>query len=613
MAAASYTTDLAVISQADESSGTWAEPTATGWTALSSTSFQETDFPLQGATTLYCVSGPIKTGVGGLLADAGASGITIPTDGAVLYWMWLSVPGLMDTSNSARLVIGSGLADFYWVQGLAKADYTYGGWRNLAMGDPSAITVSTQGAPSSTRRYFGWCYACTFSGTLKGNPYGADVIRYGRCEARINGGELAGYATFDGFAAVNDTSANRWGLIQAVSGGYLWKGLITLGYSSAVDFRDSNKMILIDNTPRVTSNFNKIEIKQATSRVDWTSISFLCTAPSTTASKGSLEVVDDCDVNIDKCTFTDMNIFIFKASSAILNSIFRRCAAITANGADFTGSLFDASTVAADTSCIVWDVNTDPNNYLDSCTFIKGTNAHHAIEFGTTSPTTMTLTNTIFTGFNASNAQNDSCIHFKRTTGEITLTISGGTVPSYKTAGATITIVTSSRTIKAIVQKADGTKIASARVLLKTAADASGGFPYDDTVTITNSGTTATVSHTAHGMATNDKVQITGASLTANNGIFQITKVSDDSYTYTMSSTPGSNPTGTIKANFIFLDGTTDTNGEISMSRAIGANQTVTGWARKSSGSPYYKQGPLSGEVVTTGNSTFTAILSTDE
>jgi len=613
MAAPSYTTDLSVISQADEASGTWAEPTATGWGQIGSTAFQETDFPLQGATTLYCMSGTVKTGVGGLLADAGAGGITIPTDGAVLIWIWLSVPGLLDASDSIRAVIGSGLADFYWTAPLVKADYTYGGWRNIACADPSAISMTSQGSPTSTRRYFGWCFAVTFSGTLKGNPYGVDVIRYGRCEARMSGGEAANYATFAGFAAANDATSARWGLIQAVSGGYLWKGLITLGYSSAVDFRDSNALIFIDYTPKVTSNFNKIEIRQAGSRVDWTGITFLCNSPSTTASKGSLEVVDDCDVNIENCTFVDMATFIFKATSAVLNSVFRRCGQITANDASFAGTNFDSSSVAADSSALVWDVNTDPSSDLSGCNFVKGTNAHHAIEFGTTSPTSMTLTNVTFSGFNASNGQNDSTLHIKRTTGTVTITISGGSTPTYKSDGATVVIVTSSRTIKAIVQEADGTKISSARVLLKTAEDATGGFPYDDTVTIVNSGTTATVTHNSHGMLTNDKVVISGASLNPNNGVFTITRIDDNSYSYTMGSAPGSSPTGTIKCSFVFLEGTTDGSGEISMSRAIGAEQDVIGWARKSSSSPYFKEGPISGTVVTTGNTTLTAILSPDE
>jgi hypothetical protein len=625
VAAPSYTSDLSTFNLA-ENSGTVEELTGTtvlynyGGTPV----INDTDDIIQGS---YHASAAAKQSAGqcaSIAYDYG-SGVTIPTDGAFLIWHKFDAGGLLDfyANGGVRVCVGSSVTAFkVWkIAGKDVTPFPYGGWKNYALNPTVSTDLTTEGSPTSTLQHVGMAIMLTGAGPSKGNPHKMDAIRYGRCEARMNGGDVSnGYATFAGFAAKNDANDatngyNRWGLIQAVAGGFLWKGLMTLGYSSAVDFRDSNTNVFIDDTRKVTAGFNKIDIRQATSRIDWTNVNFICTNPSTTTSKGRLEVVDDADVNLSYCTFTDMDTFIFKSNSAVLNSTFRRCNTITANDADFSYTLFDAASVAADTSQLVWDVNSDPNNDLDNCTFIKGANAHHAIEFGTTSPTTMTLTNVIFSGFNASNAQNDSAIHIKRTTGTVTITITGGTSPSYKTAGAAVVIVTSSRTVKAIAQLADGTRIGLARVLLRTAATASGGFPYDATVTITNSSTTATVSHTAHGMATNDKIQITGASLSQNNGVFAITKISDDSYSYIMASAPGSNPTGTIKATFVFLEGETNntegaTKGEISMSRAIGANQAVTGWARKASSN--YKQGPLSGTVLTTGDLTLVAILSPD-
>jgi hypothetical protein len=611
MATAVYATDLATFDLA-EAATAWAEPTASGWTLGAAPGTADTENVIQGT---YSIPKAFNaTGVGGMLANFG-SGPTIPTDGGIFYWFFWASPATLDSeaNGGIRAVVGSALnAIKAWKVG-GKDTYTYGGWVNIAV-DPTISYDYVSGSPTNYQ-YAGICVN-NLNAITKGSPFVHDAIRYGRGELRVNGGDLAnGYATFVGMAAKNDANDagagyNRWGLFQATLGVYLWKGLLTLGYTSAVDFRDANRAILIENTKKVGANFNKIEIRQASSRVDWTSISITALG---TVSKGRLEVVDDCDVNFSSCVFTDMDTFIFKATSDVLACVFRRCNTITANDAKFAGTLFDAASVAADTSQLIWDVNTDPNTDLNGCTFVKGANAHHAIEFGTTSPTSMTLTNVTLTGFNAANAANDSAIHFKRTTGTVTLTITGGTSPSYKTAGATIVIVTSSRTIKAIAQKADGTKIQSARVFLKTAATASGGFPYNATVTITNSGTTATVSHTAHGMLTNDKVVISGASLPANNGVWTITKTTDDAYTYTMGSSPGSNPTGTIKCSFVFLEGETDGSGELSMSRAIGANQTVIGWVRKSSAAPYYKEGPLGGTVSSGGDSTFTAVLSPDE
>lgn len=67
--------------------------------------------------------------------------------------------------------------------------------------------------------------------------------------------------------------------------------------------------------------------------------------------------------------------------------------------------------------------------------------------------------------------------------------------------------------------------------------------------TITKSGTTATVNLTAHGLSTGRKVNISGVTGTDGafyNGEFVITKLTADSFTYTMQGTPSANASGTI-------------------------------------------------------------------
>jgi hypothetical protein len=148
-------------------------------------------------------------------------------------------------------------------------------------------------------------------------------------------------------------------------------------------------------------------------------------------------------------------------------------------------------------------------------------------------------------------------------------------------------------------------------VLVK-ASSGTGPFPYQASVTISNSGTTATVTHTGHGLSSNDKVLIEGASLLVNNGIHQITKINDNSYSYTMSSSPGSSPTGTITATFVALYGVTS-GGAVSTSRVYSSDQPVTGWARKATGSPFYKPGPIVGPVDSTDGLNATAVMIVDE
>jgi len=611
MTAPLYETDLGTFNLA-ENSGTVEE--LTGTTVLYNTGGtpinNDTDDIIQGSYHASAAAKQAAGAVASIAFDYG-SGVTIPTDGAFLVWHKFDAGGLLDfyTNGGVRICVGSSLTAFkaWKIAGKDVTPFPYGGWKNYAV-NPTISADYTEGSPSATLQHVGMAIMLTAAGPSKGNPHKVDAVRFGRCEARIRyGAEADGYATFGGYAAVNDANDgtsgyNRWGLIQAVAGGYLWKGLMTLGYTNAVDFRDQNTNIFIDDTRKVTAGFNKIDIRQASSRVDWTGINFICTNPATTASKGSLEVVDDADVNITSCSFVDMDTLIFLGNSTILTSIFRRCGLITQNGAVFNGCTFDQPSGAV-------GLLSDDLNDIDNTTFVSdGTG--HAIELTSAhAGTSKTLTNVYFSGYGADGTANAAI--YNNSGGAVTITISGGDSPTVLNgSGASTTIVTSARTIKVIAQKADGTKVYQAGVLLRVSADASGGFPYDDTVTIVNSGDTATVTHTGHGLATNDKVQITGASLAANNGVFAITWISVDSYSYTMLSSPGSSPTGTIKASYVFLEGLTDINGEISTSRAIGATQSVIGWARKSA--DLLKPGPISGTIVTTGDSTFTAILSPD-
>lgn len=75
-----------------------------------------------------------------------------------------------------------------------------------------------------------------------------------------------------------------------------------------------------------------------------------------------------------------------------------------------------------------------------------------------------------------------------------------------------------------------------------------------DTVTITRSGSTATVTHTAHGFITGQQVKIAGADQSAYNGIQTITVTDANHYTYTVTGSPATPATGTITATVGGID-----------------------------------------------------------
>jgi len=68
---------------------------------------------------------------------------------------------------------------------------------------------------------------------------------------------------------------------------------------------------------------------------------------------------------------------------------------------------------------------------------------------------------------------------------------------------------------------------------------------------ITHSTTTANVTATAHGFVNNDKVVIVGATPDSYNGIYTVTKDTNDTFHYTMASAPTSDASGTITAKGI--------------------------------------------------------------
>ena len=76
-------------------------------------------------------------------------------------------------------------------------------------------------------------------------------------------------------------------------------------------------------------------------------------------------------------------------------------------------------------------------------------------------------------------------------------------------------------------------------------------------VGITRSGSTATVTLASHGFATGDLVTIAGADQTEYNGTFTITVVTTNTFTYAVTGTPATPATGTITASLLALWGYT--------------------------------------------------------
>lgn len=561
-----------------------------------------TDIFIQGSQSLGRRQSNVT--LNGFLLDDGATTDLSASDVHVGLWIWHTHYAVL---TALRVRIGSTSAN-YDEHIVPLTEYpSLGGWIRVWV-DISRTPDATGGTAlnEASVQFYGPVNSLP---TVGGNASNLilDAIDYTTGGLLLTGTS----GVFDDFVTADeDNTTNKYGVVSTLSGVIYCKARLTLGSASSLVFSDSNFSIIFPQQNLVADTFMGITSDLQHASTDITLSNGSISSPGT--KKADFVVTGTTGVmDITGMTFSGLRIVTLTSKPVVEGCTFNSCGQITAPGTSFTNNSVSGYTGSTDTSALVWDVATDPDGLLDGTTFTKGSGTTHAIEFGTTSPTTMTLTNVTFSGYNASNGQTDSAIHIKRTSGTVTLNIDGGTTPSYKTDGATVVIVSGSVTVSVHAQTVSGTAVASANVLLKAANG--GPYPFEDTVTIVNSGTTATVTHTGHGLETNDDVYIEGASLDANNGVFNITVTNANEYTYTMGSAPGSNPTGTILSTFALIKGTTDGSGDISMSRVFSSAQPVTGWVRKSSGSPYYKNALLSGTVSSTAGLALTAIMISDE
>lgn len=308
MAAATYTTDLTLVNDAE--SGTWTE--LTGYTAGSAVTVPDTDYYIQGSGCVTQATGG-KTGLQvGMAYDYGSDlGAAWTAGDCFFIWSVFLGGNSIDTlaNGGIRLGVGSANGDMkMWY--LVGSDYgrnPYGGWQNVVFDPTETETTSDQTIGTPTAGVYQWFGSLLnmVAAVSKGNLHGVDAIRYGRGQLIVELGDLAnGYATFGALATTNDyndvtNGYNRWGLFQSQAGSYLWKGLLTLGTTAnAVDFRDSNRVIVIDDTRKTYAAFNRIEVNNAASRVDWTNIQFTSLG---TLSPGQFEAIDNATINKDTC------------------------------------------------------------------------------------------------------------------------------------------------------------------------------------------------------------------------------------------------------------------------------------------------------------------------
>src|SRR3990167_193388 len=432
MTAPAYTTDLVDIDLAQAT---------TNWTNIGTGALAaETDFFCQNG---ICISKPGWTGdaTRGAICHAG-SGLTIPRPGAYFAWLHFWGPGALETqaNGGLRMIIGSRTPAYnvWYVKG-GDTIKPFDAWICMPLDPAAQAADATGGAPSATVQYFG-SLARIKSGSAigKGNPYGIDAIRYGRGTLQSVEGEASNYATFAGAEAVANSTTNRWGLFQQIQGGlYLQQRHFLMGVAGTiVDFRDSNRIMAIADTQKVISSFNLFEVRNASSRVDWTNITI--TALGTTA-RGNFIATNNATINKIGCVFTDMGTFGYLAASTITTTTYRRCQLITQAGATFSKCIVDST--ADSVKAMISD---DPSK-ISSCQFVSS-GTKHALEL--TTPGTYTFPGNLFTGYATVDGSTGNEAIYNNSGGLVTINVtSGGGTPTIRNGSGASTVVNSNVSI----------------------------------------------------------------------------------------------------------------------------------------------------------------------
>jgi hypothetical protein len=454
MAAPSYTEDLTDIATGDE---------ASGWTIFSTNeqgtpSYQDADYPyIQGSFAVTQTCSKSKT-LANLGFDFGQA-INLPADGAFLVWQLFASPfaiddyvGTITTYGGMHILVGANTSNFGWwdVGASDKTPNPYGGFQCHAVNTTVAFDRET-GTYVSDQVVGAGVALIAFPS--KGEPHSVDVMRFGRCSAIFEEGDLGnGYATIPGFATENDDQLNRWGLIQETAGGYLWQGRMQLGSGGTpVDFRDSDRTIFIKWTPKVTANFNLIEVLNDSSYVEMTGFTFQV-LDTTTASRGKFLVTDPADIYLQECTFIDMDTFTFHTASTSADVIlcgFRRCELVTQGNAVFQGCTFNNPTGAVGLLASDLDI-------IENCLFASdGTG--HAMELSpVTSGGTYTLDACTFTGYASVSGSTGNEAIYNNSGGHVTISVGTGQIPSFRNGIGSTTTITGSVPVTITVRDTGG-------------------------------------------------------------------------------------------------------------------------------------------------------------
>jgi len=529
---------------------------------------------------------------------------TVDMSSGTHVYIWMNCSGIPDTKANGgyRIVLytdSSNYATFY----VGGSDTHGTGWLLMCC-DASATPNDETGTfdPSDVTR-IGVQFNVTTAAVKQGQVFVYnvfwDAVRYGTGSVVTSGAtDDADYEDI----YIDEVNDNYYGVVQKIYGSYIQTGKIILGGTSTetCDFVIDNEIIIFPSNDKVGSDFYEILPLGNTTNPTYVDIS-----GSVIKAAGSEKFTFDCSgANINTLSVVGNTIdnaadCTFQSGQTITSNVFTGCGAIDPNLGTSEGSLM--INAAGDATAAIDLIFSD---YTGATTYAV---------YVASGVTEIDMDNWVFDDPNNTTSY---ALYWAGAAGTLTINATNGTNlvdGGCTSAGGTVTVVSNPVTCEITVKDTATPPIAleNARVLLKVSNG--DNYPYQASVNIVSTGTTATVTHADHGMATDDYIVINGANEDAYNGVYQITYVGDSSYTYTMGSDPVSPATGTIIGTFAVISGDTNASGIVSDTRTWSVDQDITGWARKSTDSPYYRQSGIVGTIDKDSGLTVIAQLISDE
>lgn len=555
----------------------------------------EVDFVYEG---VQAISNKVSNTTGGV--DFQSTGTTDleTTPQVVIAVINITTYSLINTSLAKGVAyyigVGAQGSDYheYNIFGSGNDYPSRGGFQVIVIDPNIAGYRDVAGTPDLTAVEYYGLYA-DITATVKAENVVHDTLSYvesgkGLTLTRGDAGSTEG--VFQDFLDFDDgTIVNRRGIVIDVFGTLICYATLTIGESgTATEFTDTLGAVIFPDARVNAGHLGlAIDLNGTGTIVDISNYSFTSNGNETIAdTRAIFTVIGTTGIaTFDKCNFVNFADLTLTSAVTFSNNVVAIPESFTTGGATINGSTFDSPTKATGEAFML----TSDLEEISTSTFISG-GAGYAIEIDTAG--SYDFVGNIFEGYAIQGGTAGNRMINNSSSGLVTINILGsGTFVTYNnTGGGTTDVVANTVTIEVTVKNTASPPIPieDARVLCWV--DDNDNWFFEISVGITSSGTTASVSHNAHGMANGDSVIIRGCNEDAYNGAYVISNQSTNAYDYTMGTSTGSPATGSPTSTFAILNGLTDIDGLQSDTRTWTVDQAVTGWVSKSSGSPFYQR-----------------------